>query len=92
MQCVQIYCTLGNFSKPVARIILPKLHTFLGIFVMVLKSFIFLVKSFLGNFYRHLATFSGHTGEAKWEGEILRGKLVRFFSLSALPNVGNFLQ
>ena len=23
---------------------------------------IFLVKSFLGNFYRHLAIFSGHTG------------------------------
>ena len=26
------------------------------------KSFIFLAKSFLGNFYRHLAIFSGHTG------------------------------
>ena len=26
------------------------------------KSIIFLVKSFLGNFYRHLAIFSGHTG------------------------------
>ena len=28
-----------------------------AIFVKVSKSFIFLVKSFLGNFYRHLATF-----------------------------------
>ena len=28
----------------------------------MLKSFIFIVKSFLGNFYRHLAIFSGHTG------------------------------
>ena len=28
----------------------------------LLKSIIFLVKSFLGNFYRHLAIFTGHTG------------------------------
>ena len=27
----------------------------------VSKSIIFLVKSFLGNFYRHLGIFSGHT-------------------------------
>ena len=27
----------------------------------VSKSILFLVKSFLGNFYRHLAIFSGHT-------------------------------
>ena len=26
------------------------------------KSILFLVKSFLDNFYRHLAIFSGHTG------------------------------
>ena len=26
------------------------------------KSFIFLVRSFLGNFNRHLATFNGHAG------------------------------
>ena len=31
-------------------------------FVKVSKSIIFLVKSFLGNFYRRLAIFSGHTG------------------------------
>ena len=47
-----IYCTLGNFSKPGATIILP---TFLGNFCK--KSFTLLVKSFLGNCYRHLATF-----------------------------------
>ena len=34
-----------------------------AIFVKVSKSIIFLVKSFLGNFYRHLAIFSGHTDE-----------------------------
>ena len=27
----------------------------------VSKSIVFLVKSFLGNFYRHLVIFSGHT-------------------------------
>ena len=51
------FCTLGNFSKPVATIILPKPPTFKAIFVKLSKSFIFLVKSFLGNFYRHLANF-----------------------------------
>ena len=52
-----IYCTLSNFSKPVVKIILPILPTFLSIFLKVSKSFIALVKSFLGNFYRLLATF-----------------------------------
>ena len=51
------FCTLGNFLKPVATIILPKLPTFEAIFVKVSKSFDFLVKSFLGRFNRHLATF-----------------------------------
>ena len=56
-----IYSTLGNFLKPLATINLFKSPTFLGNFVKVLKSIIFLVNSFLGNFYRHLAIFSGHT-------------------------------
>ena len=56
-----IYWTLGNFLKPLATNNLSKSPTFLAIFVKVLKSIIFLVKSFLGNFYRHLAIFSGHT-------------------------------
>ena len=41
---------------------LSKSPTFLGIFVKLSEPIIFLVKSFLGNFYRHLAIFSGHTG------------------------------
>ena len=45
-----IYWTLGNFSKPLATINLPKSPTFLG-------NCHFLVKSFLGNFYGHLAIF-----------------------------------
>ena len=52
-----IYWTLGNFSKPVATIILPKSLTFLGNFCKDVKIFNFLVKLFLGNFYRLLATF-----------------------------------
>ena len=52
-----IYCTLGNFLKPAATIILHKSPTFLAIFVEVTKSLIFLVESFLAKFYRHLATF-----------------------------------
>ena len=46
------------------------------------KCIIFLVKSFLGNFYRHLAIFSGHTGcwwslyglriDARWHFDFCR--------------------
>ena len=52
-----IYWTLGNFSKPLAIINLPKSPTFLGNFCKGVKSFLCLVKSFLGNFYRHLTIF-----------------------------------
>ena len=48
----------------------PKRHYFYANFVKVSKSFILLVKSFLGNFYVHSTTFSGHAG---WERE--RGHL-----------------
>ena len=36
--------------------------TILGDFCKCVKSIIFPVNSFFGNFYRHLAIFSGHTG------------------------------
>ena len=52
-----IYCTLGTFSKFKSTIKKPKLPTCLGNFCKGVKIFIFLVKSFLSNFYRHLATF-----------------------------------
>ena len=48
---------LGNFLKPLATINLAKSPTFLGNFCKGVKIYIFLVKSFLGNFYRHLALF-----------------------------------
>ena len=52
-----IYWTLGNFASLWQQLILPKSPTFLGNFCKLSKSLIFLVKSFLGNFYRHLAIF-----------------------------------
>ena len=53
-----IYWTLDKFLKPLATINLPKSATFLGNFCKGVKILHF---SFLGNFYRHLAIFSGHT-------------------------------
>ena len=52
-----IFCTLGKCLKPLAAINFPKSPTFLGNFVKVSKSILFLVKSFLGNFYRHSVIF-----------------------------------
>ena len=53
-----IYCILGNFSKPVATISLPKLPTFIGNFFKLSKSIILLVKSFWATFIVSLAIFS----------------------------------
>ena len=41
----------GQLLKPLATINLPKSPTFLGNFCKGVKILIFLVKSFLGNFY-----------------------------------------
>ena len=72
-----IYWTLGNFLKPLLTINLPKSATFLGNFVKVSKSLFFLVKSFIGNFYRHLAAFYwSHC----WSVNLRRPKLARFES------------
>ena len=49
---------------------LPKSSTFLGNFCKGVKIYHFLVKSFSGNFYRHLAIFSGHT-ECKVKAEAI---------------------
>ena len=54
---VAIFCTLSNFLKPLATINLTKSPTFSDNFCKGVKIFHFLVKSFLGNFYRHLAIF-----------------------------------
>ena len=74
-----IYWALGNFSKPVATISLPKSLTFLAFFVKVSKSLIFLVKSFLGNFYRHLATF--YWSHCSLESTKARARTVSIFSV-----------
>ena len=66
-----IYSTLGIFLKPLATINLPKSLTFLDNFYKGVKIFIFLVKSFLGNFYWHLAIFFwSHCCQAKYLCEI----------------------
>ena len=52
---------LGNLLDFGQQLMCPNLPHSLAIFVKVLKSIIFLVKSFLGNFYRQFAYFSGHT-------------------------------
>ena len=60
---VGISVTLGNFLKPLATIYLPKSPTFLGNFWRGVNIY------HLGNFYRHLAIFSGHTGVDSGAGE-----------------------
>ena len=52
-----IYWTLGNFSKSVATINLPKSPTFLGNFCKCVKIFHYSSEIIFGQFYRHLATF-----------------------------------
>ena len=59
-QCDQIWRFIGlwpTFKCFWQQTICPNLPHSLAFFVKVSKSIIFLVKSFLGNFYRHLAIF-----------------------------------
>ena len=64
-QCDQIRrfigLTLGNCLNSLATIKLPKSPTFLGNFCKGVKSYHFSSEIILGNFYRHLAIFSGHS-------------------------------
>ena len=57
-----IFCTLGNHSKHLTTIILPKSPTFLVNFCKGVKIIHFYSEIILGNFYRRLAIFIGHTG------------------------------
>ena len=83
-----IYCSFGNFSKPVATIILPKsCHNFEAIFVKVLKSFIFLVTSFLGNFFRYLATFYWSHCSSTWPAFRENSPVVDVIKLSFRGNL-----
>ena len=59
---IAIWATFQSIWLPKALKSCPNLPHYLAIFVKVSKSIIFLVKHFLGNFYRHMAIFSGHTG------------------------------
>ena len=60
-----IFSTLGNFFKPLATINFSQSSPVLVNFCKGVKIMHFLVKPFLGNFYRHLAILPGHTGHAK---------------------------
>ena len=51
----------ATFQSLWQQLICPNRPHFSANFVKVSKSLIFQVKSFLANFYRHLATFTGHT-------------------------------
>ena len=51
----------GPLLKAFATISLPKSLTLLGNFSKGVKIYHFLLKSFLGNFFKHLVIFSGHT-------------------------------
>ena len=65
-QCDFIWQFIGlwaSFYSLWQQLICPNLLHAQAIFVKVTKSIIFLVKSFLGNSNRHLALFSGHTGQ-----------------------------
>ena len=60
VQCDQIGRFVGFWATLQSlwqQLICPNLPHSKAIFVKVSKSIIFLVKSFLDNFYRHLATF-----------------------------------
>ena len=64
-QCDQIgrfFALWATFQSLWQQLIGPNLPHSKAIFVKVSKSISFLMKSFLGNFYRHFTIFSGHTG------------------------------
>ena len=56
-----IFGIWATFYSLRQQLICPNFLILKQLFVKVSKSIIFLVKSFLGNFCRHLAIFSGHT-------------------------------
>ena len=51
---------LDNFLEPLTITNLPKLLPFVGNYSIGIISYLFLEKSFLGNFYRQLAYVLGH--------------------------------
>ena len=61
-----IYSTLGNFSKLVATIILPKLYRFFAIFVKVMTIFHFSSEIFWATFTDIWRLFTGHTAGMPW--------------------------
>ena len=75
---------LGDLLDFGQQLVCPNLPHSLEIFVKVSKSVIFLVKSFLGNFYRHLAIFFVLV-TLKKSDSVLRFKQSRFLEGSRPP-------
>ena len=70
-----IYCSLGNHSKPLATMNLPKSPKFIGNFCKGVKIIHFSCEIILGNFYKHLAIFiSSHWTSVKSISAILAWK------------------
>ena len=56
-----IFCTLGNFLKPLATISLPKSLPLLGTFCKGVKIYHFSSEIIFGQLLRTFGDFSGHT-------------------------------
>ena len=72
VQCHQIgrfIILWATFQSPWQQLFCPNWPNVKAISAKVSKSFILLEKYFLGYFYRHLATFTSHTGTAS-EGSV----------------------
>ena len=58
-----VFCTLGNFLKPVATINLPKSFSFLDNFCKGVKIYHFSSEIIFGQLLQTFGDFSGHTGD-----------------------------
>ena len=92
----------ATFQSLWKQFICPNLPHSYTIFVKVSKSLIFLVKSFLGNFYRHLATFYwSHCSKKPWLGRTvleqisikinLQAKKIHYNLISAIRAFSAFI-
>ena len=73
-QCDQIgrfFAFWATIQSQWQQLFYPSQPTLLGNFCEGVKVILFLVKSLLGNFYRHLAILSGHTGHQRHKYQVL---------------------
>ena len=80
-----IYCTLGNFSKPVLTIILPNPPTFLGKKIKGVKNFHFSCAIISGPLFIGLWwLFTGHPG--LYNGSLILGHFLRTDATRSSPS------